>query len=284
MKWVNESDYKTRISKICNYFGFVSLKKDAFFIFNFIIINMIGKVFKQRNKNDLLPIARNKIGKLISTNIYKINRPYVILFSNENVYFLSVKTVKKENIESTYLDKENVLVPNGIYNDNHFSSIDTSTINVMNRGLFESLYEIDNRWNDYQLSIETYNRVMEKLYINRDNLIYHEVDHFNLKKHKTIWKSNTEALKNKTYCKQLIITYHHLEWNEDMVKFRDNPQIYYQNLEDKYQETWDEFLSKTKQKIKDEKYENTQKQVQNSTDNKEKNNKEIHKPKNPFHM
>lgn len=60
MKWVNESDYKTRISKICNYFGFASLKKDAFFIFNFIIINMIGKVFKQRNKNDLLPIAKNK--------------------------------------------------------------------------------------------------------------------------------------------------------------------------------------------------------------------------------
>ena len=245
---------------------------------------MIGKVFKQRNKNDLLPIARSKIGKLISTNIYKINRPYVILFSNENVYFLSVKTVKKENIESTYLDKENVLVPDGIYHDNHFSSIDTSTINVMNRKLFESLYEIDNEWNDYQLSVETYNRVMERLYINRDNLIYHEVDHFNLKKHKTIWKSNTEALKNKTYCKQLIITYHHLEWNEDIVKFRNNPQIYYQNLGDKYQETWDEFLSKTKQKIKDEKYENTQKQVQNSTDNEEKNNKEIHKSKKSFHL
>ena len=245
---------------------------------------MIGKVFKQRNKNNLLPIARDKIGKLILTNIHKINRPYVILFSNEKVYFLSVKTVKNENIESTYIDKENVLIPNGIYDDNHFSAINTSTINVMNRELFESLYEIDNRWNDYQLSVETYNRVMEKLYINRDNLIYHEVDHFNLKKHKTIWKSNNESLKNKIYCKQLIITYHHLEWNEDMVKFRDNPQIYYQNLEDKYQETWDEFLSKTKQKIKDEKYENTRKQVQNSTDNEEKNNKEIHKLKKSFHL
>lgn len=245
---------------------------------------MIGKIFKQRNKNNLLPIARDKIGKLILTNIHKINRPYVILFSNEKVYFLSVKTVKKENIESTYIDKENVLIPNGIYDDNHFSAINTSTINVMNRRLFESLYEIDNRRNDYQLSVETYNRVMEKLYINRDNLIYHEVDHFNLKKDKTIWKSNNESLKNKTYCKQLIITYHHLEWNEDMVKFRDNPQIYYQNLEDKYQETWDEFLSKTKQKIKYEKYENTQKQVQNSTDNEEKNNKEIHKSKKSFHL
>jgi|GEM_PF-6025159 hypothetical protein len=71
---------------------------------------MIGKIFKQRNKNDLLPIARNKIGKLISTNIYKINRPYVILFSNENIYFLSVKTVKKHNINSTYIYKKSIIV------------------------------------------------------------------------------------------------------------------------------------------------------------------------------
>lgn len=245
---------------------------------------MIGKIFKTRTKNNSLPIARSKYKKIISISDQKLNRPYVILFSNENVYFLSVKTIKKENIESTYLDKENVFVPNGIYDDNHFGAIDTSTVNIMNRKLFESLYEIDNEWNDYQLSVETYNRVMERLYINRDNLIYHEVDHFNLNTSKTIWKSNNESLKNKTYCKQLIITYHHLEWNEDMVKFRDNPQIYYQNLEDKYQETWDEFLSKTKQKIKYEKYENTQKQVQNSTDNEGKNNKEIHKPKKSFHL
>lgn len=245
---------------------------------------MIGKIFKQRNKNSLLPISRDKIGKLILTNVYKINRPYVILFSNEKVYFLSVKTVKKENIKSTYIDKENVLVPNGIYDDNHFAAINTSSINVMERKMFESLYEIDNQWNDYQLSIETYNRVMERLYMNRDNLIYHEVDHFNLKKHKTIWKSNEDAIKNKTYCRQLIITYHHLEWNEDMVKFRDNPQFYYQNLEDKYQETWNELLTKTKQKLKDEKYQNMQKEEQHSIDDNEKTNKESNKHENKFHM
>lgn len=245
---------------------------------------MIGKIFKQRIKSNPLSIAKNKNWNIILSNVHKINRPYVILFSNEKVYFLSVKTVKKHNINSTFKDKENVLVPNGIYDDNHFSAIDTSTINVMDKKLFESLYEIDNVWNDYQLSVETYNRVMERLYINRDSLIYHEIDHFDLDNFKTIWKSNEDAIKNKTYCRQLIITYHHLEWNEDMVKFRDNPQFYYQNLEDKYQETWDEFLSKTKQKIKDEKSKNTQKQVQNFTNNKEKNNKEIHKPKKSFHL
>ena len=267
-----------------NHFGFVSPKKDTFFIFNFIIINMIGKVFKQRNKNDLLPIARNKIGKLISTNIYKINRPYVILFSNENVYFLSVKTVKKHNINSTFKDKENVLVPNGIYDDNHFSAIDTSTINVMDRKMFESLYEIDDKWNDYQLSVETYNRVMERLYINRDNLIYHEVNNVNIIEDKITWKSNEEAIENRKYCKQLIITYHHLEWDEDMVKFRDNPQFYYQNLEDKYQETWDELLTKTKQKIKDDKNQKIDQEKQCSINDNEENNKQSNKPKNKFHM
>ena len=245
---------------------------------------MIGKIFKVRTKNNSLPIAKNKYHKIISISDQKLNRPYVVLFSNEKVYFLSIKTVKKENIKSTYIDKENVLIPTGIYDDNHFGTINTSTINVMDRKMFESLYEIDNKWNDYQLSIETYNRVMERLYINRDNLIYQEVDHFDLDNLKTIWKSNEEAIENGKYCKQLIITYHHLEWDEDIVKFRNNPRFYYQNLEDEYQENWDEFLSKTKQRIKDEKYINIKKETKSLIDNDEENNKQTIKPKNPFHL
>ena len=245
---------------------------------------MIGKIFKVRTKNNSLPIAKNKYHKIISISDQKLNRPYVVLFSNEKVYFLSIKTVKKENIKSTYIDKENVLIPTGIYDDNHFGAINTSTINVMDRKMFESLYEIDNKWNDYQLSIETYNRVMERLYINRDNLIYQEVDHFDLDNLKTIWKSNEQAIENGKYCKQLIITYHHLEWDEDIVKFKDNPRFYYQNLEDEYQENWDEFLSKTKQRIKDEKYINIKKETKSLTDNNEENNKQTIKPKKSFHL
>ena len=245
---------------------------------------MVGRIFKIRVKNNSLPIAKNKYRKIISISNQKLNRPYVILFSNEKVYFLSVKTVEKDNLNKTYTYKENVLVPNGIYNDDHFGAIDTSTINVMDRKMFESLYEVDNKWNNYQLSIETYNRVMERLYINRDNLIYHEVNNINIIEDKITWTSNEDAIKNKTYCRQLIITYHHLEWNEDMVKFRDNPQFYYQNLEDKYQETWNELLTKTKQKLKDEKYQNMQKEEQHSIDDNEKTNKESNKPENKFHM
>lgn len=244
---------------------------------------MIGKIFKVRTKNNSLPIAKNKYHKIISISDQKLNRPYVVLFSNEKVYFLSIKTAKKENIKSTYIDKENVLIPTGIYNDNHFGAINTSAINVMDRKMFELLYEIDDRWNDYQLSIETYNRVMERLYINRDNLIYHEVDHFDLDNSKTIWKGNEEAIENGKYCKQLIITYHHLEWDEDIVKFRDNPQFYYQNLENKYQEAWDELLSKTKQKIQDDKYQKIQ-QEECSIDDNVETNKESNKPETKFHI
>ena len=243
-----------------------------------------GKIFKTRSNLNSAPIAKDKYNKIISANTFKLNRPYVILFSNEKVYFLSIKTVNKKNISSTYFDKENVLVPNGIYDNNHFGAIDTSTINVMNKQLFESLYEIDSEWNDYDLSIETYNRVMERLYINRDNLVYHEVDHFNLDISKTIWKPNEHAIKNKTYCKQLIITYHHLEWNEDMVKFRDNPQLYYQNLEDKYQETWDDFLLKTKEKIKVNNLQRMPQEEESSIDDNKEKNKQTNKPKNSFHL
>ena len=244
---------------------------------------MVGKIFKIRVKNNSLPIAKNKYHKIISISDQKLHRPYVVLFSNEKVYFLSIKTVKKENIKSTYIDKENVLIPTGIYDDDHFGAINTSTINVMDRKMFESLYEVDNKWNDYQLSIETYNRVMERLYINKDNLIYHEVNNINIIEDKITWKSNEEAIENRKYCKQLIITYHHLEWDEDIVKFRDNPQFYYQNLEDKYQETWDELLSKTKQKIKDDKYQKIH-QEECSIDDNVETNKESNKFKNKPHM
>lgn len=243
-----------------------------------------GKIFKTRSNLNSAPIAKNKYNKIISANTFKLNRPYVILFSNEKVYFLSIKTVNKKNISSTYFDKESVLVPNGIYDNNHFGAIDTSTINVVDKQLFESLYEIDSEWNDYDLSVETYNRVMERLYINRDNLVYHEVDHFNLDISKTIWKPNEDAIENGKYCKQLIITYHHLEWDEDIVKFRDNPQFYYQNLEDKYQETWDELLSKTKQKIKDDKYQKIQQEECSIDDNVETNKEKSNKFKNKPHM
>ena len=100
---------------------------------------MIGKIFKVRTKNNSLPIAKNKYHKIISISDQKLNRPYVVLFSNEKVYFLSIKTVKKENIKSTYIDKENVLIPTGIYDDNHFGAINTSTINVMDKKYFWKL-------------------------------------------------------------------------------------------------------------------------------------------------
>ena len=58
---------------------------------------MIGKIFKVRTKNNSLPIAKNKYHKIIS-------------ISDQKVYFLSVKTAKKENIKSTYIYKKSIIV------------------------------------------------------------------------------------------------------------------------------------------------------------------------------
>lgn len=71
---------------------------------------MIGKIFKTRTKKYPLPIAKDKQNKIISITNQKLNRPYVVLFSNEKVYFLSVKTAKKENIKSTYIYKKSIIV------------------------------------------------------------------------------------------------------------------------------------------------------------------------------
>lgn len=48
---------------------------------------MIGKIFKTRTKKYPLPIAKDKQNNIISISNQKLNRPYVILFLNEKVYF-----------------------------------------------------------------------------------------------------------------------------------------------------------------------------------------------------
>lgn len=37
-------------------------------------------------------------------------------------------------------------------------------INVMNKNFFESLFEIDNKWNDVELNVKIYKDVIIKLY------------------------------------------------------------------------------------------------------------------------
>ena len=75
---------------------------------------MVGKILKIRVKNNSLPIAKNKYHKIISISDQKLHRPYVVLFSNEKVYFLSIQTAKKDNLNQRYINK-NVLLLNEIY-------------------------------------------------------------------------------------------------------------------------------------------------------------------------
>ncbi|WP_420329210.1 Mbov_0400 family ICE element protein, partial [Mycoplasmopsis agalactiae] len=74
---------------------------------------MFGKLFKVRsNKNDL-PIAINSDAKIIDTfKKGKIHRPYVVFYSNDYVYYLSVKSITKKNQYKTTNDDRNVIVPN----------------------------------------------------------------------------------------------------------------------------------------------------------------------------
>ncbi|WP_274541125.1 hypothetical protein [[Mycoplasma] anseris] len=41
-------------------------------------------------------------------------------------FYLATKSVKPTNETTTMRDKTNILIPNGIYNDNHKSAINTN--------------------------------------------------------------------------------------------------------------------------------------------------------------
>ncbi|PZV97710.1 hypothetical protein BCF89_1361 [Metamycoplasma auris] len=128
---------------------------------------MFGKLFKVRSSKNDLPIAINYLGKTIPTvNILKLNRPYVVFYSNDYVYYLSVKSITKKNKYKTTSDDRNVIVPNrNIYGKEVEigNAINCSVINVMERNLFESLFEVDNKWNDVELDAKIYKDVMSKL-------------------------------------------------------------------------------------------------------------------------
>ena len=49
-------------------------------------------------------LLKTKKDNIISAKFSKFNRPYVILFSNEKVYLLGVKTTEKDNLNQTYIN------------------------------------------------------------------------------------------------------------------------------------------------------------------------------------
>ncbi|MCE6056169.1 hypothetical protein J7889_03335 [Mycoplasmopsis agalactiae] len=153
---------------------------------------MFGKIYKIRSDKNSLPIAIDKYENVIQiTDKYKLNRPYVVFYSNDKVYFLPVKTIRNSNKKSTNVDKKNVIIPNiNIYGNGVpiGNAINCSTINVMDRELFESLFEKDNKWNNVDLDNEIYYEVMTKLFalVHSNNVQFSQVMGFTETKTKFI--------------------------------------------------------------------------------------------------
>ncbi|MDP4042918.1 Mbov_0400 family ICE element protein [Mycoplasmopsis arginini] len=152
-----------------------------------MILGKIIKIKKNIYKNSV--ISKNKNFKFINSEAHKTSRPFVVFYTNDKVYYLSVKTLTKENEKQTLLDKNNLILPQGIYDDNHPSVINCGSINIMDRALFERIYDFSHYKNNYYLDKEIYYQVIDKLNNNLDNLIYHEVDHIDFENNKTIWKA-----------------------------------------------------------------------------------------------
>ncbi|CAL59035.1 hypothetical protein MBOVJF4428_00293 [Mycoplasmopsis agalactiae] len=164
-------------------------------------IIMFGKIYKVRNNKNNLPIAINKNENTIGTiKNYKLNRPYVVFYSNDKVYFLPVKTIRNSNKKSTNVDKKNIIIPNiNIYGNEApiGNAINCSVINVMDRELFESLFEKDSKWNNVDLDNEIYYEVMTKLLalVHSNNVKFSQVIGFT--------KTKTEFIKDKKMNQQI---------------------------------------------------------------------------------
>nr|WP_307938771.1 hypothetical protein [Mycoplasmopsis bovis] len=71
-------------------------------------------------------------------------------------------------------------------------AINCSVINVMDRKLFESLYVEDSEWNnDSNFGLIIYDKVMQKLYENLNDIQYFEIDSFS--DTQTNWKFRDEG-------------------------------------------------------------------------------------------
>ncbi|MFZ8186744.1 Mbov_0400 family ICE element protein [Mycoplasmopsis bovis] len=164
---------------------------------------LIGKVYKQRNKENKFPIAKDRLGDDIFG--HGINRPYLIFYSDDKVYYLSAKSVSDKNRKNTEDDKGNLILKTDLYGNDKEIAINCSVINVMDRKLFESLYVEDSEWNNVQTSADIYDKVMHKLYENLNDIQYFEIDSFS--DTQTNWKFRDEGLKNKKVCVAIIKNY-----------------------------------------------------------------------------
>lgn len=102
---------------------------------------LIGKVYKQRNKENKFFIVKSKFGDDIIS--YGVNRFYLIFYFDNKVYYLFVKFVSDKNRKVIEDDKGNLILKIDLYGDDKEIVVDCFVINVMDRKFFESLYVED---------------------------------------------------------------------------------------------------------------------------------------------
>ncbi|WFQ93860.1 integrative conjugal element protein [Mycoplasma feriruminatoris] len=166
----------------------------------------IAKVYEKRYKEFSFPIAKDKNGNLIDNHGH--NRPYVIFFSHNKVFYLSAKTILNNNRKSTSADKTNVIFKKDLYGKDREIAVNCSVINIMDRELFESLYIKDNILNNFQTDIEHYNIIMKKLFDVFDEIKYFEVDY--IENGKVSWKKKMKVWRIKKNAKW---------WLKDIIGF-----------------------------------------------------------------
>lgn len=189
----------------------------------------IGKVYKQRYKNNKIPIARDKNGEKIKGN--GIHRPFIVFFSDDKVFYLTTKTVKDENRRKTTNDPQNLTLEMDLYgNDDRTISVNCSVVNVMERKLFESLYILDDERNDFQTDPDTYNKIMEHLFKHKDDISISEFDYFDFDNKQPIFKADEIANRNRQEVEMIIVGYNHLinETNIIPELILDKPDHFYE--------------------------------------------------------
>ncbi|QVK06992.1 Mbov_0400 family ICE element protein [Mycoplasma mycoides] len=220
-----------------------------------------GKIYKNRNQEYDFFIAKDKDDELIKG--HGINRPFIIFYSDDKVYYLSAKSISKKNRKKTLADKFNVVFKTDLYGEDKEVAINCSVINIMDRKLFESLYVKDDDMNNFQTTPWHYDKIMGTLYRYFDEITYAEASHIDNDTQQLVWKSTLESKLNKLDCLKVIKGYNYLLFESDISRkeLLDKPDkffslvtSFYERVKFETQEDFDEYVI-THQEMESIKYE-----------------------------
>ncbi|ENY54215.1 Hypothetical protein MALK_0010 [Metamycoplasma alkalescens 14918] len=159
--------------------------------------SIIAHIYKDRLTNNVLPIAKNKDNTYISAKDKKLNRPYLVIFSNKKVYYLSIKTINKYNRFATFKDITNVNIRDkNIYGQSGVlgNSINCSVINIMDKQMFLDLYDLSSNLNNVKVNDKIYQKVMLKVNKNliSNNVWFSQVIGFENNQTQFLWENEID--------------------------------------------------------------------------------------------